>query len=522
MKRHSSTLLSAVLLVLLLAVGSMGANSGSGTVKLGYTFIDNDGSLALQQETYNFYEGFGLSLNNWMYSLKNGATIAADLNNITLNNRVMLASINKPGQYTLSVNNSQYRRVYDSAGDNFTRRASTGVEAKYQFGRNVKFNGGYGLTSKHGKDFEILSPINDTVVTTTDYTQTTYHFGTELSCPHGTLRVDYRRLNFDDKTDFNGDRTADNVNVLASTAVPKLSWLYLTAGYGYRLDKIKSDSTKLRTNQPWGSVKAYLPYGFYADYRLVYGMTRHTNPLQETDNILHVMTVGKNWPRYGGVRLGGEYAISDNFMSQTSSKGFLANAWVRPSSEFFFSGSLSTRKKSVPEGTILTGEEDATRYSLLGKYQKADWGSFSIKWENRVRKNPDIISRVDFSGLTPMLTLERKSLGSLTVMYSYYLGKFDDLSNDVSYEFQDHVLTGTVRSREIVGLVAEAGATYYRSKRDQDLEKSNLEFGLSYRFLKNHHIEVRYNIFNYDDFLSKGYGYTGNIVEVNLLKDITF
>jgi len=96
------------------------------------------------------------------------------------------------------------------------------------------------------------------------------------------------------------------------------------------------------------------------------------------------------------------------------------------------------------------------------------------------------------------------------------------MSDVTSYEFLDHLLTATVYLPTWHDLALDAGVTYYRSKRDQDLEKSRLNFGALYTIQKQYHIEVRYNVFNYDNFLVNNSYYTGNIVEVNFIKDVSF
>ncbi|MFZ1684077.1 MAG: hypothetical protein WAU88_08080 [Candidatus Zixiibacteriota bacterium] len=522
MKRHILTPVCMLAVLLLGLTSYAAAETGSGRVKLGYTYIDDDGNQAVDQGRYNLYEGFGLSLNDWIYSFQNGATFAADMNNITMNNRNLLATLNKPGRYTFSVNNSQYRRTYDWDGTKYTRRATTGVDARYQIGRYFKVSGGYGVTSKHGEQFEVLSPIDDTILNSVDYRQTMYHLGTEVGDRYGTVRFDYRHYSFNDNTANNFDRNADNVNLVGTSSFPGARWLLFTGGYLYRRDKSDVDSSRVRTNQPWGSVKAYLPDNFVADYRIVYSMTKHVKPLHEYDNVLHVATVGKNWPRYGGLRAGWEYRIADDFFNKTTSNGFLASGWLKPMNQLFFSGFFSTRKKDVKEGQILNGAEDASRYNVFGKYTDTAWGSLSLKYENKIRKNDDVNSRVDYTSATAQLTLARKAYGSFTATYSYYLGKYENLSDYVGYQFSDHVITGELRSPEYHGLEAEFGGTYYRSRRSVDVEKSSLNFGLGYTFLKNHHLNVEYNVFNFDNYLVRDQYYTGNIVEISLSKDITF
>jgi hypothetical protein len=88
------------------------------------------------------------------------------------------------------------------------------------------------------------------------------------------------------------------------------------------------------------------------------------------------------------------------------------------------------------------------------------------------------------------------------------------------------VVSGTVTPRAMGPFVGDASATYFRSKRDNDIEKFSLHFGVTYTFLTNHHLEARYHAYNFDDFRELGGDYTayytGNIVEVNFIKDLSF
>lgn len=523
--------LAFILLCVAVALGLFAAASsaadGTASVKFGYVFVSDTGSLNLNQETFNTYQGFGLSLQNLRYDFGNGLTLGADLRNITLNNRDLRALLRKPGRFSLAVTNSQYRRVYSEGGGDFTRRARTGAQASYQLSRYFKFNGGFDLNDEHGTDVSIVSTATDTVISSADYAQTSYNVGTQIGDRYGVIRLDYRHYLLNDRTARDIDHKGDNFVSSISSSIPGCKELFVAGGYAYRKDAYSQLTPTLRTNEVWGALKASLPQEILAEYRLVYDMTKHSAPLrrdsvQEYDNITHTAMIGKTFKRFGGLQVGYESRIADDFTNKTSSNGYIFNGWLRPTPNWYLSARLTTRKKDVSEGSVLTGVQSGTRSQATVSYTDTAWGNASVKWQSSVRKNDDILSKVTYQSINPNLEFKLRKYGRLVVSYSYYTGKFDDLSDSVSYEFQDHIITGTIYLPTYKNFTADVGGTYYRSKKSQDLEKSHLNFGLMYTFLKEYHVEARYNVFNYDNFLLNNSYYTGNIVEVNLIKDISF
>ncbi len=519
------TVLLALIVCILTPIVILGADGG-GKVKVGYTYMDQEGSMAVNQETYNWYEGPALSLQDWRIDFADGSALTADLRNITLNNRNLRISYGKSGLFNLSAANNQYRRFHDFNGGNFTRRNHTDIQGSVQPIRWVKFFGGYSVTMKHGDVLPTLSPATEMTVRNTDYDHTSFNAGMQVGDRFGMLRTEYRHYAFDDKTATNTDRTADNFTVSLFSKVPRVDRLTLSGGYKYRQDKIQDTDEKLTSNQFWLGGRVTLPESMVFDYRLVYGYTTPASAYQvstsETDHILHTTSLGKNWGRLGGVRLGYEYQIADDFINKTSSSGVLANGWLRPNDRWYFRGNVATRTNSVDEGSTLLGNEDLTRQMLAARYSAREGCNLSIQWQGRSRKNADIRSKVDYNALSSDLNLTNEKWGSIVVGYAYNRGTFENRSDTVSFEFADHVVSGTISPRAYKNLAADFGWNYYRSKRDIDIEKFNLNFGLTYAFLANHHVEVRYNVFNYDDFIVTNSYYTANIVEVNLTKDLSF
>jgi len=61
--------------------------------------------------------------------------------------------------------------------------------------------------------------------------------------------------------------------------------------------------------------------------------------------------------------------------------------------------------------------------------------------------------------------------------------------------------------------------TYLDIGGDLDIEKSILSVEAAYRFLEDFRAEVKYNVYNYDDYLIFNKYYTANVVWINVAYD---
>ncbi len=522
MRKKIMSICTATVACFLLIAGGALAADGSASVRLGYTFVSDTGSLGVNQETYNTYEGAGFSLENFRYAFSNGITLGADLRNVSLNNRNMRAILAKPGRFSVAFSNSQYRRVYTFEGSTFTRRRQTSVQAMYQPSRYFKFFGGFNLNDKSGAMASILDRSLDTIISHTDYRQTSYNVGGQVGDRYGIVRIDYRHTLFDDRLATNYDRRTDRFSIYASSTLPRLKRVFLSGGFTYRKDTALVWQSSLRTNEIWGAFKAYITGGIVAEYQVVYDMTKHVGFKLETDNIAHSFALGKNWGRIGGIQAGYEQRIVDDFVDKTSSNGFIGNAWYRPTQHWYFAARTAMRDKSVEEGSPLTGNESIERNRFTATYTDTAWGFLTARYEANSRTSDDLDSKINYKSLTPGISIKMKKYGRFEASYSYTTGEFRNRSRNIGYEYLDHLLTGTLYLPTWNNFDADAGATYFRSKRGQDLEKSHLNFGLMYTVQKEYHLEVRYNVFNYDNFRLNNSYYTGNIVDINFIKDFTF
>jgi hypothetical protein len=195
---------------------------------------------------------------------------------------------------------------------------------------------------------------------------------------------------------------------------------------------------------------------------------------------------------------------------------------VRPNQNWYFKAAISTRKADVTDGITLLGDESRTNHAITARYSDEKWGDLSARWENHIRKNDDINSRTDYDVLSAELNLSCPQKGRLTATYSYYVGTYKNQSDATSYEFADHVITGHVYPIEWRKVTVDFGGTWYKSTRDQDMEKLSGDAGVAYKLTPTLQIEGRYRVFNFDNFLITNEYYTANIVEFRLIKDVQF
>jgi len=212
---------------------------------------------------------------------------------------------------------------------------------------------------------------------------------------------------------------------------------------------------------------------------------------------------------------------SDDLTDRTVSHGFLGSGWYRAHQRLLFRGSISYRSEDVTTGARLIGDETYTRHRLSARYQLPDWGRLTLSWLSRSREHPDIGSEVDYQAVTLTTSARREPLGHVDITYTYYLGKFENRSEEIGYEFSDHLISGSVHPNGWRGLSPWFGGSYYRSRRDQDLEKFSLDFGLDYNINQDYALAVEYNVFNFDDYLAQGGYYTGNIVQVSIRRSFS-
>ncbi len=493
---------------------------GEGQLRFGYVYSDEDGNLGVNHETYNIYEGASISLENFRYITDRGFVVNGDLKNMTLNNRDLRASVFMPGRVGLSLYNHQYRRIYDFNGDKFTRRRSSGAQIHFSPSRYLKIFGGYDRSDKHGEILSVKSPIEDSVIFSSNYTLATINVGAEAFYKKRKFRWEYCGTRFSDDEHTASDREADRITVSGFTPVPSLEWIALSGGYRYRRDLHTSSDLKLITNQAWAATRFYLPSNMIADYRLMVSRTEQTERIVEIDNYYNTIVVSRSWLAGYGLRVGYENRINDDVLNRTVLHVLLAGGWYRYQRVLFIRARMSISHRNVEEGYVIFGDEDLIRFEVSARYSPNDRIDLTGKYLSRLQTNDAINVEIDYDGFNGQINFRHDRYGWMELSYSYYRGLYDNSPADRSYnyEFSEHTLSGMVHSAKYRGLKTSVGGSYYRSYRDRDTEKFMFTVGVNYQLPYDLEAEVTYRAFNHDNFLVNDQYYTGNIVDFYLIR----
>jgi hypothetical protein len=533
--RSVATVSTTLLGFLVIGLNTSQAGEGRAEIEAGYVLVDEVGSRAVNQETYNLYEGLGLSIREFQYRLNPDWRVSADLRNLTLNNRNLEALVSNRNRLALALHHHKYRRQYDHAASSWTRRSTTSADLTVRPVPRLEFFGGATLTDKRGSASDVIAVTNDRKEV--DYRHLTYRLGGRYKHRQGTVLIRFRHFDFDNYVSsehFNTGRRAGELHTHASLNVPGLEWLYLSGGYDYRRDQIDFNETELTTNLGWAGLKAYLPADLYVDYLFSFARTLQSTLDQETDNVTNTAAVGKTWRGVGGLRLGYENRISDDLVDRTVSNGLLLDGWFSYRRHLSVRASISFRDQNVADGTTLIGDRNVSRQRVSVKYRADSPGSFEVQWISRIsRHDPaphlrgtvntdDFATRIDYDGISTIINLSPAEYGTATCSYTYYLGRHQNNSARTDYEFSDHVFRADLNSRNYRGLELSGTGTYYRSRRDRDTEKFQIGFRAAYDVTADYRVGVEYNVFNFDDLITSGYYYTANVVRLFVRKNVAF
>lgn len=505
------------LLTTALLAGMAVAGDFRGDAKVGYVYLDQEGNQAMNQPTYNLYEGGVLSLENFRYTWDNGLRLFGDFDNVTMNNRNMVLGLQKSGHGGATFRHNKYRRVYSFDGERYTRREQTSGQLWVHPMKHVKVFGGYGLTRKAGQMLDLLDPES---INEVDYSQSYYNAGAEFTYNRSRLEVEYRGSSYGDDIDELRDRDTRRLRASAVTPVPRYENLLLNAGFqNYQGTMVNRDDT-LTANTAWLGARWFYGDGYTVRYSFVIDRARRTGDVVATDNVVNAIYAGKTWRQQGGVQVGYRYRVNDDVFDEINDNGYVFSGWINATPMLQFRAGFGSETSEVQEGSTLTGDQDRTRFWGQARY-RCSYGTLRLKGESRKTENDDIGTSADFVRFGTDLAATVEKYGSLVASYSYSDGEYEN--TDGTFTLRQHVFNGDVYSIEYMKAQIGFGGTYVRSQQDLDIESFSVRMSAMYEFMPKNKIEVIYSAHNFDDF-SDVVGtyteyYTANVVEVNLIHE---
>ncbi len=515
-------IISAVFVLLVVLTGAMAFAQGSGTVRVGYVILDEEGNQAVNHGTFNEYEGAAISLENFNYAFGDNYRLTANLKNISLNNRNLNMTLGQNGRFGLALSNNQYRRAYNFDGASFTRRHDTRGSLWFRPHEAVRlFAGGsfWGKTGSTYSLFELSDPNAEKTQIQMDNEQTSFNGGVEFLYQGRMFRAEYEGQTYRDNKDNTRDQKRSNFGVSGYFPVPNYEWIKLTGGFRHFSTKFDNNDFEISANTGKGGVQADLPLHFTISYYFIFDRAQSDSDLVATDNLAHAGYISKEWPGRAGATVGYQHDINDDFEDEVSADSYYLSGWLKPARAWELRGEFGSRAEEIATGNRLLGNQDDMRYRLSAQYKINQSATFRLRYDNRTRENDLLGSEIDYSRISTDAFISVVKFGFLAAGYSYSLGEYENSAQE--FEFRDHLLYGDIKTREYRGLTLGGGIVYYKSQRDLDVERITLRLSGEYRFVKDYSLEVIYSGQNFDDLSVTDEYYTANLINISLKKNFS-
>jgi len=508
------------LIILPIALSVAMAQNGSGDLKIGYTYIDEEGNRSLSQTSFNYYDGVSVSVEDFHYRFKNGFRVRSDLRNINRDNRNLSIGFEKSGRFGADIKSNRYRRVYDFEGDSETKRDLTGANVWFYPSRFLKVYALGSFNSVSGEMRGLFDPAISSISETIDYDRSKYGVGVMFKHLGRMFQAEYNTISYTDNLDESLNQSRERVKLYGYFPVPEYDWLTLSGMLERFETKYDATGFALEATTAKGSVSAELIPDLTATYITYFTRAGSDSDFVKTDNLAHLIYFSYGYQKRLNLTAGYQYDVNDDYEDVVESDSYYLSGRFNPLEEFELSGLYGRRIEEVDEGARLVGDEDRTRFKLQGKFDKKKKGSLMVGVENREREYERLGSEADYVRYFAQSTLENLEYFNISAGYSYSKGDYDN--SGVDFEFESQQVNLSINSREYKHLTGGFGLNYFRSKLDLDTENINLMFTGAYHFKGGHRAEITYRVFNFDDFLFLDQYYTENIVEINLIKSFSF
>jgi len=514
MQRIARTLGTALVL---LAVATAGAQAGdfNGTLKLGVITKDETaGDLTAIQETYNIYDGFSVSQVRLNGRLGRKHYFNFDLNEINLDSRRGSFAYTVPDVGKLTARYDRYRQLYDMDGSTTSMRENWRLGGVLTPSKTFRITGDYSIQNKTGDRLGYPSGTASFLGSQYDYDLQTGNFEVEARRGSRGLAAGYQMSRFQDGNLDVAKRKGDIFYLRANGSdyfFPTKVSHFLRGSYGkQKLTEVDLDY-QLGTFQYLGTVRPSRAFQF--QYRLDLSRVDNMSTGFKTDLVRNDFDL--TWYNKIGRLFGGYgYVTNDDDVTLTSYNVWRVGGaaaygkWVNLKLSY-----ASSEKEDQAKQTLLKDiESSRLRASIHAR--PSDPLTLGVSYVDRVREFPVIRVKATGQRYSAYGRYAEPGLGALNVDYSYANEEYID--RVAGFEAENHTVTARLDVERIKDLRLSAGVTYLDIGKDLDIEKSILMFEGNYTFLKDYFVEVKYNVYNYDDYVLLDRYYTANVVWLNV------
>jgi hypothetical protein len=508
--RILATALALAALALPLAAGAAGLG---GTIKLGGVIKDEEGDRSTTPETFKLQEGFSFSQVDLDGSLGSKNFFHLDMRDINLRSGRARFDWRMTDVGRLWFRYNRHRQIYDADGAVHSDRYD------YRGGLNltvadwVNLDGYYGYQNRDGQRIAYPERTESFLGTGYDYQLNTGRVAADFHRDGRHAVFAWDMTKFTDGQSVLHDRQGNVFSLrLNGTDLyfgDKLSH-QLNVNYGEQ--KLEKAGTKYerQTLQYLGTVRPRHDWRF--QYRLHLSRTDDRASGLETDlirNDFDLTWYGKVGQLYGGY---GYVTNDDRYL--THYHAWRVGGKIHYDRRLRLKADWATSRKTDDTARTLLRDSEADRLRVSLEGDPARWATLGVGFHDRRRDFPLIDVKATGQRWHAFARLHEAGYGAVSADYSYSDDEYIDRVG--GFRASNHTVTARVDIDYFRKLFLAAGVTWLDVGQDLDIEKSILMFEGRYDLLDDYFVEVKYNVYNYDDYVLVDRYYTANVVWLNV------
>ncbi|MCP4573588.1 MAG: porin [bacterium] len=506
------------ILVIALALAAFASSAATavdlgGTIKLGGVVKDEEGDRSTTPETFGFEEGFTLSQVDLDGSLGRRSFFHLDMRDITLRNGRARFDLRMADAGRLWFRYNRHRQVYDAAGsvhsDRFDYRGGLTLTPT----RWLDVTGNYGYQERDGD--RLSHPER-----TASFLGAGYDYQLNTARVEADLHRDGRHAVFAyDHTKFSDAQSAlhDRQGRLFSVRFSGTDFHFgdvlshqLNVDVGEQELQTAGTKTMLTALQYLGTVRPRRDFQFR--YRLYLGRTDDEASHLETDLVRNDFDL--TWYGKAGQLHGGYGYVTNDDRHLTSYHAWRLGGKVHWDRRVRLKADYASSEKTEDAARTLLRDSEAHRLRVGLEGDPTDYATVGVGFQEREREFP--LLDVEASGRRwhAFGRLHEAGHGGLYVDYAFSDDEYTDL--DGGFQATNHSVTARLDLEYFDDLYLATGLTWLDVGQDLDIEKSILMFEGRYDLLEDYFVEVKYNVYNYDDYVLVDRYYTANVVWFNV------
>jgi hypothetical protein len=509
-----ATILIAVAVTL--AAAPLWAATWDGTVKLGGTILDETGDLSAVQETYNVYEGFSVAQVRVNGTLDPRKYFSFDLRDINQSSRAGDLVFRVPGTFKFTAGYDQNRQVFDPVRGVNSFRKDWKAGAQLTPNRWLNLSGSLNYLARDGA--RLAYPTGTASVLGARYDNTLKAGEVTADVQKGRRGggISFRMSDYSDALASVAKRSGQVVSARCYAPTPFYDkWTHMVrAAYGTRklsdsdVEWTMADVRYTGIVQPLDAYR--VKYSFGAD-RVDDKAAR-----LKTDRFQNDLDATWYHP-YGDVSGGAGYEMNDDDRSLTSYKSWRLGTSLHYKQLTSARVDYASRVKQDQEELTLLKDIESSQVRAKFQLQPMPRVVVGGSYQERERELTDLHVTANGKSTGAFGRYTYEGWGAASADYSYANDEYRDLTG--GFRASSQAVTGRVDFSRIKNLTLAGGVTFLKLGKDLDIEKSMVFAEGNCRLLDGYHLEVKYNVYNYDDYVLLNRYYTANVVRINLAYD---